>query len=218
MAGTRDQGRLARPAPRIDHGPAVGRLRSDQGRSPPRLGRCHARRAAQRRGARTREEVHDQGRGQEGTMRALLRVVSLGALAALALLSSSAFAHEMTMAEMELRESSPGEFLWQWTASGNVPPSEELQLVRPHGRSGGASDGEAAGAGAGGVRAGVVRCGPGGLRGTLAVEGVGDTYSAMMLKVFWLDGQKRVYTFTSAQQKAQLYGSGGGKRWVGGVR
>ena len=25
----------------------------------------------------------------------------------------------MTMAEMELRESSPGEFLWQWTASGN---------------------------------------------------------------------------------------------------
>ena len=72
-------------------------------------------------------------------MRPLLRVVSLWALAALALLSSSAFAHEMTMAEMELRESSPGEFLWQWTASGNVPPSEELKLLWPHGCSADAS-------------------------------------------------------------------------------
>jgi hypothetical protein len=188
-----------------------------KGRSPPRLGRCHARRAAQRRGARTREEVHDQGRGQEGTMRALLRVVSLCALAALALLSSSAFAHEMTMAEMELRESSPGEFLWQWTASGNVPPSEELQLVWPHGCSADASVVEAGTPDAGVVDAGVVRCGPEGLRGTLAVEGVGDTYSAMMLKVFWLDGQKRVYTFTSAQQKAQLYGSAEDKRGMGEI-
>ena len=150
-------------------------------------------------------------------MRALLRVVSLCALAALALLSSSAFAHEMTMAEMELRESSPGEFLWQWTASGNVPPSEELQLVWPHGCSADASVVEAGTPDAGVVDAGVVRCGPEGLRGTLAVEGVGDTYSAMMLKVFWLDGQKRVYTFTSAQQKAQLYGSAEDKRGMGEI-
>ena len=150
-------------------------------------------------------------------MRSLLRAVSLWTLAALTLLSSAAFAHEMTMAEMELRESSPGEFLWQWTASGNVPPGEELKLVWPHGCSADNGVVEAGTPDAGVVDAGMVRCGLEGLRGTLAIEGVGQTYSAMMLKVFWLDGQKRVYTFTSAQKTAQLYGSADDKRGMGEI-
>jgi hydrogenase/urease accessory protein HupE len=149
--------------------------------------------------------------------RELLRVVSFWALAALALLSSAAFAHEMTMAEMELRESAPGEFLWQWTASGNVPPGQELRLVWPHGCSADNGVVEAGTPDAGVVDAGMVRCGSEGLRGTLAVEGVGETYSAMMLKVFWLDGQKRVYTFTSAQKTAQMYGSAEDKRGMGEI-
>jgi hydrogenase/urease accessory protein HupE len=70
---------------------------------------------------------------------------------------------------------------------------------------------------AGVVDAGMVRCGSDGLRGTLAIEGVGETYSAMMLKVFWLDGQKRVYTFTSAQKTAQMYGSAEDKRGMGEI-
>ncbi len=130
------------------------------------------------------------------------RLLRLVALAALALLSGAAAAHEMTMAEMELRESTPGQFLWQWTASGNVPPGEELTPVWPEGCSADAS---------------VVRCGAAGLRGTLAVEGVGNTYSAAMFKVFWLDGQSRVYTFTSAQKTAQLYGSAEDKRGMGEI-
>jgi hydrogenase/urease accessory protein HupE len=150
-------------------------------------------------------------------MRRLLREVSLWALAALVLLSGAASAHEMTMAEMELRESSPGEFLWQWTASGNVPPGEELKLVWPHDCSADNGVVEAGTPDAGVVDAGMVRCGPEGLRGTLAVEGVGGTYSAMMLKVFWLDGQKRVYTFTSAQKTAQMYGSAEDKRGMGEI-
>ena len=150
-------------------------------------------------------------------MRRLLRVVFLWALAALALLSSAAFAHEMTMAEMELRESAPGEFLWQWTASGNVPPGQELKLVWPQGCSVDNGVVEAGTPDAGVVDAGMVRCGAEGLRGTLAVEGVGETYSAMMLKVFWLDGQKRVYTFTSAQKTAQMYGSAEDKRGMGEI-
>ena len=32
----------------------------------------------------------------------------------------------------------------------------------------------------------------------LAIEGVGKRYSAAMVKVFWLDGQSRVYTLTAA--------------------
>src|SRR4029450_13730663 len=70
---------------------------------------------------------------------------------------------------------------------------------------------------AGVVDAGMVRCGAAGLRGTLAVDGVGGTYSAMMLKVFWLDGQKRVYTFTSAQKTAQMYGSAEDQRGMGEI-
>jgi hydrogenase/urease accessory protein HupE len=53
----------------------------------------------------------------------------------------------------------------------------------------------------------MIRCGAAGLRGTLTVDGVGNSYSAVMVKVFWLDGQTRVYTLTTAQPKVQLYGS-----------
>ena len=147
----------------------------------------------------------------------MTRLLRFVALAALVLLANASLAHEMTMAEMELRESSPGEFLWQWTASGNVAPGDELQPIWPQGCSADVGIVEAGTPDAGEVDAGVVRCGPEGLRGTLAVEGVGGTYSAMMLKVFWLDGQKRVYTFTSAQQKAQLYGSAEDKRGMGEI-
>jgi hydrogenase/urease accessory protein HupE len=130
------------------------------------------------------------------------RILRVMALVALALLSGAAAAHEMTMAEMELRESTPGEFLWQWTASGNVPPGEELTPVWPDGCS---------------ADTAVVRCGAAGLRGTLAIDGVGQTYSAAMVKVFWLDGQGRVYTFTSAQKTAQLYGSAEDQRGIGEI-
>jgi hydrogenase/urease accessory protein HupE len=118
------------------------------------------------------------------------------------LLSNATLAHEMTMAEMELHESSPGQFLWQWTASGNFPPGNELTPVWPEGCS---------------SEEGVLRCGAAGLSGTLSINGVGATYSAAMVKVFWLDGQSRVYTFTSAQTTAQLYGSAEDRRGMGEI-
>ena len=118
------------------------------------------------------------------------RVLHMLMLATLALMASAVAAHEMTMAEMELRESSRGEFLWQWTVSGNKPASEELTPVWPEGCRADAS---------------VLRCGEAGLRGRLAIEGVGKRYSAAMVKVFWLDGQSRVYTITAGQPTVQLY-------------
>ena len=44
-----------------------------------------------------------------------------------------------------------------------------------------------------------LRCGEAGLSGTLSIDGVGERYSAALVKVFWLDGQSRVYTLTERQ-------------------
>jgi hypothetical protein len=65
-------------------------------------------------------------------------------------------AHEMSMAEMQVREMSRGEFLWQWSAGEKVHPSEVLRPIWPEGCR---------------ADAGVLRCGADGLSGTLAIEG-----------------------------------------------
>jgi hydrogenase/urease accessory protein HupE len=132
-------------------------------------------------------------------MSGMLRFVLL---VGLMLMSNVASPHEMTMAEMELRETSRGEFLWQWTASGNVPPGEELTPVWPDGCQ---------------AEVNVLRCGSDGLHGALAIDGVGKRYSAAMVKVFWLDGQSRVYTLTAGQPKVQLYGSADDRRGMGEI-
>ena len=62
-----------------------------------------------------------------------------------------------------------------------------------------------------------VRCGPAGLAGPLEVKGVGERYSAAMVQVFWLDGQSRVFTLTSAQPTVQLYGSADDRRGMGEI-
>lgn len=113
-------------------------------------------------------------------------------LAILTLVGAAATAHEISMAEMELRQISPTEFLWQWTASGSRPASEALKPVWPEGCR---------------AEENVLRCGEGGLRGTLAIKGIGKGYSAAMVKVFWLDGQTRVYTIAGGQPKIRLHGS-----------
>jgi hydrogenase/urease accessory protein HupE len=130
------------------------------------------------------------------------RVLHAVMLVVLALVANAAAAHEMTMAEMELRETARGEFLWRWSASGNKPADEELKPVWPEGCQAGEN---------------ILRCGEAGLRGTLAIEGVGKRYSAAMVKVFWLDGQSRVYTITSGQPTVQLYGSAEDQRGMGEI-
>jgi hypothetical protein len=124
------------------------------------------------------------------------------ALLVLVLAGNLAAAHEMTMAEMELREARPGEFLWQWTVSGNKPPADELTPLWPETCQADAS---------------VVRCGKAGLNGVLKMDGVGQSYSAALVKVFWRDGQSRVYTLTERQPTVHLYGSADDKRGMGEV-
>ncbi len=120
----------------------------------------------------------------------------------LALFAGAAAAHEMTMAEMELRETAPGQFLWQWTATNERAPGKELVPLWPDGCV---------------AEENVLRCGASGLQGTLAIEGVGERYSAALVKVFWIDGQSRVYTLTGGQPTVHLYGSAEDRRGMGEI-
>ena len=109
----------------------------------------------------------------------------------------------MSMAEMELREMSHGEFLWQWSATNDKRPgTQDLDPSWPEHCV---------------AELNVLHCGGKGLQGRLAIEGVGKSYSAALVKVFWLDGQSSVYTFTAAQPAAQLYGSADDRRGMGEI-
>src|SRR5687768_2159962 len=121
-----------------------------------------------------------------------MRVVYLLLVMLSALLSNVVSAHELSMAEMEVRETAPGEFLWQWTASGDKAAATVLTPVWPESCA---------------AETNMLRCGEHGLFGTLKVQGVGELYSAAIVKIFWLDGQSRIFTLTSGQPEVHLYGS-----------
>jgi hydrogenase/urease accessory protein HupE len=119
------------------------------------------------------------------------------------LLGGAASAHEMSMAEMQVREMSRGEFLWQWTATEKGgAASEVLTPVWPEGCH---------------AESNVLHCGPQGMQGLLSMEGVGKAYSAALVKIFWLDGQFRVYTLTAGQPTVHLYGAADDQRGMGEV-
>jgi hydrogenase/urease accessory protein HupE len=103
-------------------------------------------------------------------------------------------AHELTMAEMTMREVAPGQFVWSWGAAGKGgrPISEDLTPRWPEGCVGDQQ---------------VIQCGPKGLAGSLSITGVGKAYSAAIVRIYWRSGDRQVITLTSAQPKIQLFGS-----------
>jgi hypothetical protein len=122
--------------------------------------------------------------------------------AALSLLAAPARAHEMSMAEMEVREATPGEFLWRWSANSDKRPMGDDLVPRwPEGCA---------------VAPNLARC-SGGLKGTFTMDGVGKRYSAALVKITWLDGQSRVYTLTNAQPSVELFGSAEDRRAGGEI-
>ncbi|MDH4459034.1 MAG: HupE/UreJ family protein [Nevskia sp.] len=124
------------------------------------------------------------------------------ALLLLAWLPRPAVAHEMSMAEMQLREQAPGKFIWQWSAVNDKRPmGNDLRLVWPEGCI---------------SEPNALRC-SNGLRGRLAVEGLGNRYSAAIIRITWLDGQTRVHTLTARQQQVQLFGTADDDRGVGEI-
>ena len=130
----------------------------------------------------------------------LFRFCLLLLVAALPLMTS---AHEMTMAEMEVREMTPGEFFWQWSATNEKrPDANDLTPLWPEVCN---------------AEVNVLRCGKDGLKGLLSIDGVGKRYSAVLVKVFWLDGQSRVYTVTAGHPRVQLFGSADDTRGAGEI-
>jgi hypothetical protein len=121
-------------------------------------------------------------------------------IAGLLVAGPAALAHEMSLAEMNLREMAPGQFIWSWGPSDKSQPiSADLT---PHWPEGCVDVPEELS----------LRCPASGLVGTLSVDGVGQRYSAAMIRIIWLDGQSRVYTITSAQPSVQLYGAADDRR------
>lgn len=116
-----------------------------------------------------------------------------------ALWSAHLPAHEMTMAELELRETAKGEFLWTWVASARPIPGE-LSVHWPDTCQADES---------------ALHCGQAGLHGTLKVAGLGNSFSSAIVTVHWLDGQSRVYALTSVQREVQLFGSAEDQRGMG---
>ncbi len=119
-----------------------------------------------------------------------------------ALWPAASTAHELSMAEMEVRQVSPTQFVWHWAASGKLPAAQELQPRWPSGCQ---------------EQGNTISCGQAGLSGSLSVEGVGQRYSAAMVKIHWLDGQHRVYTLTASQTSVQLYGAADDPRGMGQI-
>ncbi len=137
-------------------------------------------------------------------MTALKKIVWLLVALAFAqtLWSAHAIAHEMSMAELEMREVSKGQFIWAWGQSGTSRPiAADLKLIWPEGCVEIAEQQS-------------LRCPPTGLVGKLVVDGVGKRYSAAMVRITWLDGQARVYTITPAQASVYLYGAVDDRRGV----
>ena len=128
-----------------------------------------------------------------------LRAMLWLAVAAAALPAS---AHEMSMAELQLRETQRGEFVWQWSAGEKRPVGQDLTAVWPQGCA---------------AQANALRCGEQGLAGTMSVKGVGERYSAAVVKVVWMNGDTRVYTLTKAQPTVQLYGAANDPRGMGEI-
>ncbi len=117
------------------------------------------------------------------------------------LLGAPAMAHEMSMAEMVVHQTDRTSFVWQWTA-GMRSGSDDIRPVWPSGCVAEGSN---------------LRCGEAGLSGTLAMDGVGKGFSAVLVKLHWLDGGMRVYTITAGQPQVQLFGSANDQRGMGEI-
>lgn len=106
--------------------------------------------------------------------------------------SAGVWAHEMTLADLSLREVAPKEFVWAWGIPGkNTPISQDLTPVWPEGCEGDAK---------------TVRCGERGLAGTLSVKGIGNSYSAVVLRITWRDAQQSVHTLSKNRPDVRLFG------------
>jgi hydrogenase/urease accessory protein HupE len=104
-----------------------------------------------------------------------------------------AAAHEMTMADLTAREVAPGEFLWSWGIPGkNTPIAQDLTPVWPEGCK---------------SEEKTVSCGNKGLAGVLSIQGIGNNYSAVILRITWRGGERSTYTLSKNSPTVRLFGA-----------
>jgi hydrogenase/urease accessory protein HupE len=96
------------------------------------------------------------------------------------------------MADLQIFQVGKGEFQFYWGAGEKSQPAASLHPQWP---SNCQAENDA------------LHCGEDGLQGSLAVNGIGDRFSAVLLKIRWLDGQTRTYTLTASQPSVRLFGS-----------
>ena len=123
-----------------------------------------------------------------------------GAMLLLAVLMAPlAHAHEMSMAELQVFQLGRGEFQFHWSAGEKSQPAASMQPQWPANCR--AEDD-------------ALHCGEDGLEGTVTINGVGQKFSAVLLKIHWNDGQTRAYTLTSSQPSVRLFGSADDRRGI----
>jgi HupE / UreJ protein len=116
----------------------------------------------------------------------------------IALWTPIASAHEMTLSELTVKEFAPSEYIWSWGAGAKGRPvAEDLQVNFPSHCT---------------VEPRIVRCPTKGLSGEISIKGLGENYSATLLRVSSLNTEPRVFTLTSVQPKAMLTASGRDER------
>ncbi len=106
-------------------------------------------------------------------------------------------AHELSMAEFQVREVARGDFIATWGAGEKSMPADSLTPLWPEHCQ---------------AQGGAVRCGEKGLSGLLGMKGLGDRFSAVLVKIHWLDGQSTVHTLSAGQTTARLFGSAEDRR------
>lgn len=134
--------------------------------------------------------------------RRVWRLWPITLLAVLALAGAQASAHELSMAELNLRETARGDFIVTWGAGEKSQPADSLKPEWP-------AQCQAEG--------NLLRCGARGLSGPLAVKGVGGKFSAVIVKVRWLDGQSSTHTLSAGQPRVRLFGSADDQRGMGEI-
>lgn len=115
---------------------------------------------------------------------------------------ASAGAHELSMAELHLRETAQGDFVASWGAGAKLQPADSLTPQWP-------AQCQAEGL--------MLRCGAQGLSGPLTIQGVGNKFSAVIVKIRWLDGQASTHTLSVGQPQVRLFGSADDQRGMGEV-
>ncbi|MCB1955471.1 MAG: HupE/UreJ family protein [Rhodocyclaceae bacterium] len=117
-----------------------------------------------------------------------MRRVAWLLLLLVALFAGRASAHELSMAELEIRETGPGAYVFSWLGGGRVPATDELTPRWPRACRGDEN---------------WVAC-EGPMAGLLRIDGIGKSYSAVLVKFHGRDAALHVYPLTAAQPTARL--------------